>query len=248
MTKPKSCTRSNSESDRAKIWQAARKYKGAFSVQDIQILCNTVQTNTYDYLNALMRAGYIRKVGRKKIGPNQGNFYIFIKDTGPKHLVAKKCLHIYYDQNTGEVFSDKFNETEMEKELAKMKKPVAQCKVPTYTNTQKSKIWDYVRAKERTFTLQDVEQAINKDTPSIYDYLCDLLRMKYIKKLTNGSYVLVKDTGPKNPVALACNKSIFNDPNLPEGKQIFSYKYTEKEIVQIREHYRNTMRFRDAKD
>lgn len=234
-------------SDRAKIWQAIRNYKGSFSVNDIKILCDTSNTNTYNYLNALKRAGYIRKIGRRKTGVDMSNIYVLIKNTGPKHLIERRCIHVFYDPNTEELFTDNISEEELIKEIQKasrVKKP-ANCKVPTYTNTIRAKVWDYMRGTTTTFTLQDVEKSVNCFTETPYSYLLELVNMKYVEKQEDGSYFLVKDTGPLPPIALKDNKKIFSDPNLPEGEQVFSFVYSHSEIEKIREHNRIISRFRD---
>lgn len=106
---------------RQKIWTCLRKSGEPLKLKDILRICGVREQSTKHYINALCRMGYVMVSGCRYASPAVGTnaLYRIVKDTGPLYPVERKAGHIYFDQNTGEIWSDTFSEEEM---LALMRK------------------------------------------------------------------------------------------------------------------------------
>ncbi len=66
------------ETAQARLWRAMRILR-RFSRDDLRATCDAGRMCVHDYIAALMKAGYLRKVS-----PGRPFVYLLTRDTGPK--------------------------------------------------------------------------------------------------------------------------------------------------------------------
>lgn len=92
--------------NREKAWKVMRAML-SFTIADVVITADVPYENIRHYVDCLLRAGYLKKEGRKHVPgrPGLDNIYRLVKNTGPKPPV-QKALRFLYDPNTKEYWSE----------------------------------------------------------------------------------------------------------------------------------------------
>jgi len=86
-------------SDRERMWTVIRKWPGEFTPAEIAEVAEVGAKNLRDYIVALQRTGYIRKVRMARTGVRgRTGVYRLVRDSGPLHPVAK-TVDLVYDPN-----------------------------------------------------------------------------------------------------------------------------------------------------
>lgn len=93
---------------RSRLWSALRRLRKA-TVPDLVALAASPdakhpENNARDYLNALARAGYVRRMAHRVMGPGNGAGhlqFVLVRDSGPKAPFCTRAGTVI-DPNTGE--------------------------------------------------------------------------------------------------------------------------------------------------
>ena len=89
---------------RQRAW-AAMRYLGRFRDTDIIAVAEIGARNLRAYRKRLAEAGYLRQVTARKSGYRMEDaIYELVRDTGPKHPIARARSPALYDQNNGETY------------------------------------------------------------------------------------------------------------------------------------------------
>ena len=87
-----------------RMWTVIRGLR-VFTSRDVEQLAEVRKDAAKKYIHALMRAGYLKVVGKVRPGPMGAPLrrYRLLKDTGPRHPVYCWRTGVLRDPNTGEV-------------------------------------------------------------------------------------------------------------------------------------------------
>lgn len=90
---------------RQRAWQAMRILK-VFTAYDIQATAEVGRDNLKKYIQALAETGYLRKLKERQSGRSMGHAkWRLVRDSGPKHPIARRDGSGVFDPNTGESWS-----------------------------------------------------------------------------------------------------------------------------------------------
>lgn len=95
---------------RHRLWTALRRTRKATIPELLQIAGTGAEgspaTNAWHYLDALARAGYVRRMPRREAGtkPTSNGFcrWLLVNDPGPEHPVLKARGTVVWDPNSGQ--------------------------------------------------------------------------------------------------------------------------------------------------
>lgn len=98
-------TKARPSSDaRQRAW-AAMRFLRTFTAPELQMGAEIAYDNLKKYLTALEKAGYVKRLRPKRNGEAAGHVvWVLIRNTGPKHPIARRNGKGVYDPNTDEVF------------------------------------------------------------------------------------------------------------------------------------------------
>jgi len=109
---------------RQRAWQLMRyltKNQGRFTDGEIISIAEIGVRNLQAYRKRLVEAGYLEVVQKRRSGYRMGDaIYAVVRDTGPKHPLARRNESAMYDQNNGEIYgpTDATGGTEMARRTA----------------------------------------------------------------------------------------------------------------------------------